>query len=130
MFFDSYRANSGATTTMWYAKSFVKINMAYIRAKMPWFRYTYYGIQICPIHIDLATCIMNHAANFPNVLFKHSVSRRISNHKSRYSVSILLNFICQVFCVHIAFLITLYYFNFEACENCACRICSMGRARY
>ena len=64
------------------AEGFVEVHVQNIRTDFSGLRDADQGIQICTIHVNLATMMMDDVANLGQCFFKNTVGGRISNHQS------------------------------------------------
>lgn len=74
MFFDSNRPHSWATSSMWYTKCLMQIQVAHISSYFSRTGITYLSIHISPIHVHLASFSMDHLAHFDNIFLKDAMS--------------------------------------------------------
>jgi hypothetical protein len=70
----SDRANSRTSPAMWDTESFVKVEVAGIDSEFARSTDSDKGVQVCSVHINLSSRIVNFCTDVPNRRFENTVS--------------------------------------------------------
>src|SRR4029453_7129928 len=76
---DANRAHSRAAATMGNAEGLVQVEVTNVGAYGRGVREANLGVHVCAVEIDLPPMLMYDSADFLNLLFEHTVGRRIGN---------------------------------------------------
>lgn len=98
MVFVTNGSDTRTTTTVRDGECLMKVKMANISSDKPRRGETKLSIHVCTVHVYLTTIVMNSVADRFNTLFKHSMSRWISDHDARKLISILLSLLFDLIC--------------------------------
>ena len=80
MWFHPYRANPRTSTAVWNAKSLMQIQVTDIRSEVTRATEPDKSVHVRPVHIDLASMLMDDVTNFSDSFFEYAMSRRIGDH--------------------------------------------------
>src|ERR687885_1248582 len=122
-----YGPHPRSTAAVGNTEGFVQIQVTDICPNIPRTAQTHLSIHIRPVHVNLPTMGMDNLTDFPNSLFKYTVSRGISNHQGGKFAFVLLGFCFQVIQINIALVITLHSHHFHPTHYGTSGIGAVGR---
>ena len=108
------RTDARTAATVWDTECFVQVQVRNVRTPLAWLCETDQRIHVCAVRINLTAMLMDDVADFDDVLFEHTVRRRIRDHQSRQTIRILLSVQADVFHVDVAVGIRLRHDNLHA----------------
>ena len=103
--------------------------MTYVCTNMARICKSYLCVHICTVHIYQSAVLVDNVADFPNLNLKHTVGRRVSDHKSCKVLCICSCFLPKFLNVYVTVLIATYKYNAETCHSCRCRVGTVSRCR-
>ena len=126
MFCDCDGADSWASTSVRDAESFVKIKVAGIDSEFAGSADSDKGVQVCSVHINLSSRIVNFFTDIPNRRFENTVSRWVGDHGSGHPGSVFFQFGVKVCEINVALVVASDRNNSKTNEDRAGRVRSMG----
>jgi len=94
----------------------MEVQMTNICSNETWRSETELGIHVCTVHVNLSSILMNNIANTLGILLEHTVSRWVSDHDTRKSISVLLCFLFNFFKHDVSLGITVDWDNFHSTD--------------
>jgi hypothetical protein len=124
-----HRANSWSATTVRNAERLMQVQVAHVCAEEAWFGYSNEGVQVCTVHVHLATVFVDDIADLSDSRLEHAVRRGIRNHESGESVGRLCALGAQVGEVDVSFMVACHDNDIHSCHHRTCRVGSVSTRR-
>lgn len=116
MLLESNGADTWTTSTMGNGKCLMEVQMTNICSNKTWGSETELSVHVCTVHVNLSSILMNSIANTLDILLEYTVSRWVSDHDTRESISVLLCFLLNFFKHDVSLGITVDWDNFHSTD--------------
>ena len=126
---DADRPDTGSAPAMRDAEGLVKVQMADIGAEFRQRAMPDKGVQVGPVDIDLATCLMDDGAQLDDRFLEHAMRRGVGNHDRRQRISVRLGFRLQILDIDIAVIIAFHDDDLHAGHRGRGRVGAVRRLR-
>ena len=119
-------SNTWTTTSMRNREGLVKVKMTDISSDQTWRCKTKLGIHVGTVHIYLTAIVMNSIADLLDISLEDTMSRWVSDHNARKSISVLLCFFLNFFSHDVSLLVAVNWNDFHSTDLSSSWVSSMS----